>query len=319
MEEITLNAHAKINLSLEITGRRPDGYHEIVSFMQGTGLHDIVGIKNCAENGTKYNLPHCNINDIVVYLCTASETIPTDMSNLAFRGIKALLDAYSDKGLSQRMPALVVSIDKQLPVAAGIAGGSGNAAACMLGLNALLGYPFSLRELMTTGTSVGADVPFSIFMNAYRNRDALSGMEGIEEAGDSAWTSGIGDVVEGADPVPGYVLMANPGVGVSTKAAYEAMDRIGYSGAGGRRLFVNDLEKYTLSEQPAAAELKRIMLELPGADEVLMSGSGPTIVAYYRDKDKAVADRNILAEALRDIEGARLWMTATGDVKEGIL
>jgi hypothetical protein len=115
-----------------------------------------------------------------------------------------------------------------------------------------------------------------------------------------------------------YVLMANPGVGVSTRAAYEAMDRIGYSGAGGRRLFVNDLEKYTLSEQPAAAELKRLMLGLPGADEVLMSGSGPTIVAYYRDEDKAMADREVLAEALRDIPGARLWMTATGDMKEGI-
>lgn len=315
MQEITLNAHAKINLSLEITGRRDDGYHEILSFMQGTGLHDVVGIKKCSQNGTKYNLPHCNISGIVVYLCTTSETIPVDMSNLAFKGIKALLDACPETGvIAESMPALEVSIDKRLPVAAGIAGGSGNAAACMLGLNVLLGNPFSLRELMKTGTSVGADVPFSIFMNAYRNREVLSGLKGIEEARDSAWTSGIGDIVEGADPVGGYALMANPGVGVSTRAAYEAMDRIGYDEGSRRerRLFVNDLEKYTLEERPEAARLKSMMQELPGAEQVLMSGSGPTIVAYYKDKVKAEADREMLAAALQGDERAGLWMTATG-------
>ena len=313
MDEVTLNAHAKINLSLEITGRRPDGYHEIVSFMQGTGLHDAVGIKKCSQNGTKYNLPHCKISGIDVYLCTDSDTIPTDMRNLAFRGISALTDALADREVLRReVPELVVTIDKRLPVAAGIAGGSGNAAACMLGLDALLGWPFSMRELMKIGASVGADVPFSIFMNASRNREALAGLAGIGEAADSAWTSGIGNIVERAEPQTGCVIMANPGVSVSTKAAYEAMDSIGYSGDGSRRLFVNDLERYTLREQPEAAALRDIMRDGLSADAVLMSGSGPTMVAYYREDNKAVSDMEILRRLTRDMSGVRMWLTDTG-------
>jgi 4-diphosphocytidyl-2-C-methyl-D-erythritol kinase len=313
MESIKLNAHAKINLSLRITGKRPDGYHDIVSFMQGTGLYDVVEMTFCLENGTKYNLPHCTINGIVVYLCTDVKTIPTDMSNLAFKGVKALLNAYRDRGLAAAdMPELLIKLDKRLPVAAGIAGGSGNAAACMLGLNALMGNPFSLRELMETGTSVGADVPFSIFMNAYRNRKVLADLKGIEEARDSAWTAGIGDIVEAADPVSRYVILANPGTGVSTKSAYEAMDSIGYSGvdANDRRLFINDFEKYTLTEHPKADRLKRLMQKCAGADEVLMSGSGPTIVAYYKEKKGAETGMKALAASSED--GVKLWQTATG-------
>ena len=143
MESIKLNAHAKMNLSLEVVGKRPDGYHEIVSLMQGIGLCDVVKIKKCPQNGTKYNLPHCTINGHVVYLCTNENTIPTDMSNLAIKGIAAM--ATSSDTLFPGMD-LIVDIEKKLPVAAGIAGGSGNAAVTMLGLNALAGYPMSLRE-----------------------------------------------------------------------------------------------------------------------------------------------------------------------------
>ena len=316
MEEIRLNAHAKVNLSLEITGKRPDGYHEIVSFMQGTGLHDVVKIKKCSQKATKYNLPHCTINGIVVYLCTDTKTIPADMSNLAFKGVRAFADAYEAAGLpADKIPeALLIDIQKKLPVAAGIAGGSGNGAAAMLGLNAILGHPFTLRELMRIGTAIGADVPFSLFMNAYRSRDALAGLRGIEEARDSAWTSGIGDIVEGAEPVHRHVILANPGVAVSTKAAYEAMDSIGYGNAENRehRLFVNDLEKYTLAEQPAAAELKSLMLEELAADEVLMSGSGPTIAAYYKDAGRAAAGMEALSAHIRPESRISAWLTETG-------
>ena len=93
MNEITLNAYAKINLSLVVTGKRPDGYHNIRSLMQGIDLCDVIKITKCPENGTKYNLPHCTIGGIDVYLCTDVETIPMDMSNLALRGIAAVLDA----------------------------------------------------------------------------------------------------------------------------------------------------------------------------------------------------------------------------------
>lgn len=311
MDSITLNAHAKINLSLRVTGRRPDGYHEIVSFMQGTGLHDVVTIKKCSKKATKYKYAHCNLNGLLVYLCTASDTIPLDKTNLAFRGAEAFVKAYEGSALPEE---ITVEIDKRLPVAAGIAGGSGNAAAVILGLNAIAGYPLTLRALMKAGETVGADVPFSIFMNAYRNHDVLSGLEGIEEAGDAAWTGGIGEKVEASEPVSRTVILANPGTGVSTKAAYDAMDSIGYSqiDKDDRRLFINDMESYTLREHPKAAELKLVMEERLSADEVLMSGSGPTIVAYYSDSAAAKEDMELLTELTRSESGSRIWMTDTG-------
>ena len=323
MKEIKLEAHAKLNLSLEVVGKRSDGYHNIVSLMQGIGLSDVLTIKKCAENGTKYNLPHCTICGHVVYLCTDEKTIPTDMSNLALKGIDAVLTAARDMKLSlsefEEDAELLIQIDKRLPVAAGIAGGSGNAAAAMLGLNAITGAPFSLRDLMSIGASVGADVPFSIFMNAFRNKDLLEELSGIEEARDAAWIGGIGDVVEAADPVLRYVIMANPGISVSTPDAYRAIDRIGFAGKeaeGSRRLFVNDLEKYTLANYPEAAALKEKMQHELSADEILMSGSGPTIAAYYKEELQAAEDAETLKKLSASEPNIRIWLTATGTARE---
>ena len=319
MNEIKLNAHAKLNLSLEVVGRREDGYHNIVSLMQGIGLCDIVTIKKCAKNGTKYNLPHCRIYLHDVYLCTDEKTIPTDMNNLALKGIKALL-----KWDDTRFPEaeLFVEIDKRLPVAAGIAGGSGNAAAAMLGLNELMGAPWSLRDLMKIGAEVGADVPFSIFMNAYRNKDVLTGLAGIAEASDAAWITGIGDIVEPAEAVSRYVIMANPGIAVSTADAYKAIDDIGYDDTnpnGTRRLFVNDLERYTLASYRHAAVLKGLMEDMLCADEVLMSGSGPTIAAYYTGRERFAEDAKCMEALASSDPKLRVWRTITGMTQEEAL
>jgi 4-diphosphocytidyl-2-C-methyl-D-erythritol kinase len=330
MEQITLNAYAKINLSLVVTGKRPDGYHDIRSLMQGIGLCDVIKITKCPENGTKYNLPHCTIGGIDVYLCTDVETIPMDMSNLALRGIAAVLDACGSGrdgsgtgtaaegccGVCDSIPALVVDIEKKLPVAAGIAGGSGNAAACMLGMNALLGSPMSLRELMEAGAGVGADVPFSLMMNARRNDGTLAGLRGLEEASTAAWIGGIGDIVEPAEPRLYYAVMANPGISVSTRAAYEAIDAI--VEAQGREtdeypLFVNDLESYTLRDYPEAARLKTVMQEQLDADIVMMSGSGPTMIAYYGDRSSAEKGFARMQELCGSEPRWRTWLTVTGE------
>ena len=316
MDKITLNAHAKTNLSLEIIGKRPDGYHDIVSFMQGLGLHDVLSIEKCTQKATKYNLPHCTVNGIVVYLCTDAKTIPTDMDNLAFRAVKAFTDALGARDSEKLFPedTLLIDIRKDLPVAAGIGGGSANAAVCLLGLNEMTGKPFTLRQLMSIGAEFGADVPFSTFMNAYRNRGVLADLEGIEEASDAAWTAGIGDIVEAAESVPSYVILANPGTAVSTKAAYKAFDEIGYADAGnaGRRLFVNDMEKYTLKADRKAAILKSFMEERLDAKELLMSGSGPTMVAYYEDVNKARRGMTALAELIEEDCSIRAWLTDSG-------
>ena len=315
MERITLTAHAKINLSLEITGVRPDGYHNIISFMQGLGLHDVIGLEKCTQKTTKYKLPHCTVNGIDVYLCTDAKTIPTDMDNLAFRAVKAFTDAIGKKHLEEHelTEALLIDIRKDLPVSAGIGGGSANAAACLLGLNEMTGRPFTLRQLMSIGAEFGADVPFSTFMNAYRNRNVLEGLEGLEEARDSAWVEGIGEIVEAAESIPRYVIMANPGTAVLTKAAYKAMDAIGYTDkdcAG--KLFVNDMEKYTLRADPKAATLKSFMQERLDAEQILMSGSGPTMVAYYQDIDKARRGIAALAELAAADCSIKAWLTDTG-------
>ena len=313
MDKITLNAHAKTNLSLEITGKRPDGYHDIVSFMQGMGLHDVLSIEKCTQKATKYNLPHCTVNGIVVYLCTDAKTIPTDMDNLAFRAVKAFTDAIGVRDLEKYIPTdtMLIDIRKDLPVSAGIGGGSANAAVVLLGLNEMTGRPFTLRQLMNIGASFGADVPFSTFMNAYRNRDVLAGLEGLEEASDAAWTAGIGEIIEPAESVPRYVILANPGTAVSTKAAYKAFDEIGYTEAE-KKLFVNDMEKYTLRADRKAATLKRFMNERLDAKELLMSGSGPTMVAYYEDVNKARRGMTALAELIEEDCSIRAWLTDSG-------
>ena len=314
MKETVLKAYAKINLSLTVTGRREDGYHNIRSLMQGIGLFDVIKITKCPQNGTKYNLPHCLIGGVDVYLCTDADTIPVDMSNLAFKGVAAVLDAYDHPVMDD----IIISIDKRLPVSAGIAGGSGNAAVCMLGLNSLLGSPFSLRELMKIGAEVGADVPFSLMMNARRNASELASLTGLEEASTAAWTGGIGDIVEPAEPMNRYVIMANPGIAVSTKAAYEGIDAImaepGYKGVTDEYpLFVNDLESYTLRDYPQAAQLKAVMQDELDADIVLMSGSGPTMAAYYRDEEKARQDFCRMKDLCSQRPGWRTWFSSTGD------
>ena len=235
--------------------------------------------------------------------------------NLAFRAVKAFTDALgkedpAEYGLTD---TILIDIRKDLPVSAGIGGGSANAAACLLGLNEMTGRPFTLRQLMGIGGEFGADVPFSTFMNAHRNRKVLEGLEGLEEASDAAWTYGIGDIIEKAESIPRYVIMANPGTAVLTKAAYKAFDEIGYTdpdSAG--KIFVNDMEKYTLRADKKAASLKKLMLEELDAEEVLMSGSGPTMVAYYKDIDKAGKGLAILAEMATKDASIRAWLTDTG-------
>ena len=210
-----------------------------------------------------------------------------------------------------------IEIDKNLPVAAGIAGGSGNAAVVMLGVNHLLGSPLSMRELMEAGAKVGADVPFSIMMNAFLNADELKGLPQLEEASCAAIVSGIGEVVEAAMPRPYFVILFNPGIAVSTKEVYEAIDRklegaeLAQREADVNR-FYNELELYTLTNYREVQNLVSRIREHLHADEVLMSGSGPTVAAYYTEETRFEADCEAL-ESARWVEPTwRYWKTKSG-------
>ncbi len=183
----------------------------------------------------------------------------------------------------------------------------------MLALNAMCENPLSLRELMDIGASVGADVPFSIMMNARMNEDVLTGLAGLDEASVSARMQGIGEIVEPMEPIERYIIMANPGIAVSTKEVYEAIDSLPENKRIKLGLWGNMMEAYTLESYDEADKLKAKMESCLNADKVLMSGSGPTMVAYYSDKDKWLAD----CEHEDWIEeGWRVWPSTTGIIRE---
>ena len=343
MQAIEIKAHAKINLSLDIIGRRADGYHDIDSVMQGIGLCDLVRVE---EGRADCDFPHiecsCGSNfsdnngrssgSSLIHLYMNAKGLEPSEDNLAIKGAKAFLSAMSSKGSepfqkSKRAEAVSnpngakieasrefsIIIDKKLPISAGIAGGSGNSAVTMLALNAMYGNPISLRELMDTGASVGADVPFSIMMNAKMNEDVLTGLAGLDEASVSARMQGIGEIVEPIEPIERYIIMANPGIAVSTKEVYEAIDSLPENKRIKLGLWGNMMEAYTLDSYAEADKLKAKMEACLNADKVLMSGSGPTMVAYYSDKDKWLAD----CEHEDWIEeGWRAWPSTTGIIRE---
>ena len=349
MQAIEIKAHAKINLSLDIIGKRADGYHDIDSVMQGIGLCDLVRVE---EGRADCDFPHiecsCGSNfsdnngrssgSSLIHLYMNAKGLEPSEDNLAIKGAKAFLNALNSKGsepfqnsissagskgteaLSNPKGAKIealrefsIIIDKKLPISAGIAGGSGNSAVTMLALNAMCGSPLSLRELMDIGASVGADVPFSIMMNARLNEDVLTGLAGLDEASVSARMQGIGEIVEPIAPIERYIIMANPGIAVSTKEVYEAIDSLPENKRIKLGLWGNMMEAHTLESYDEADKLKAKMEACLNADKVLMSGSGPTMVAYYSDKDKWLAD----CEHEDWIEeGWRAWPSTTGIIRE---
>ena len=313
---ITIKAYAKINLSLEILRKRTDGYHDIYSFMQDLGLYDVITMGTTAdclsEEIQEYPSKDCIVEGLRVKFCMNYSAISLGMDNLALRGAKAVLQALPN---NRKKPERVyLAIDKRLPVAAGIAGGSGNAAGTMLALNVLCGNPFSLWELMKLGAKVGADVPFSLMMNAKKNEHQLSDLAGIKEASVAAEIGGIGELVSPAKPKPYAVLLMNPGIAVSTREAYEAIDSE-HTYSVVEDLFFNRMEEYTLAHCEEAKALKQAMVQHLHADCVLMSGSGPTMVAYYNSPMQAMRDYCDVLQADWMKRKWKVWLTESGEMK----
>lgn len=318
--EIELKAYAKINLSLYVLSRRPDGYHDIKSLMQSINIFDVLKIRTKLINSCDYN---CFFAETNIYLSSTNKNIPLTADNLAIKGAISVIEAISSRyNLMELMEergaeCISIEIDKKLPVAAGIAGGSGNAAVVMLGVNHLLGSPLSMRDLMEVGVKVGADVPFSIMMNACLNADELKGLPQLGEARCAAIVSGIGEVVEATRPRPYFVILFNPGIAVSTKEVYEAIDRELEGAEIAQRevdvnRFYNELELYTLTNYREVRNLVSRIREHLHADEVLMSGSGPTVAAYYTEETRFEADCEAL-ESARWVEPTwRYWKTKSG-------
>jgi 4-diphosphocytidyl-2-C-methyl-D-erythritol kinase len=261
--KVLLQAPAKINLFLHVLDRRPDGYHDLETWMQKIDLFDIIVL----EVGRG-----CSID----FTCSNSE-IPGGEDNLA---VKAAMAFCSSLGLPQ-VPGIRISLEKKIPVAAGLGGGSSDAGAVLRGLNQLFDWPFTDRKLIHIGRSLGADVPF------------------FSVGHDAVIASGIGDRMYPVTPLNDCTfILVNPGFFVSTRWVFEnlSLTRTGkkynlscFRKRQGDSLSLaemhNDLEESTGARYPEIEDMKRLLSEL-GASGVLMSGSGPTVFGVFPDSGK---------------------------------
>lgn len=264
MDELNLKALAKINIGLDVLRRREDGYHEVKMIMQTIHLFDRLHIQKTKEPGIV-------ISSNLYYL-------PVNENNLIYKSAKLLMDEF---GIQE---GVKVNLEKHIPVAAGMAGGSTDAAATLYGLNKMFDLELSMEQLKERGVQIGADVPYCL-------------MRG------TALAEGIGEKLTALPPMPKCpVLVAKPGVSVSTKFVYENLrlnedithpdiDRL-IEDIRSRNLkqtawdMGNILETVTVEHYPEIAKLKRIMVE-SGALNALMSGSGPTVFGLFEDEKTA--------------------------------
>jgi len=260
---------AKINLFLEITGKRPDGYHDLVSLMCCVGLCDTVSL----TFGVKETSVSCSHPDV-----------PEDETNLAFAAASLFFNTLKIN------ESVKISIEKQIPVAAGLGGGSSNAATVFLGLNRYSGYPFSPDKLISMGRSIGADVPFFIFRKP-------------------AIVSGIGDKLKAYQGLESFkILLVFPGFSISTAKVYKNLNLgltkckkklrsflLNKQSFDPRCHLCNDLETTAASMYPGIYTVKEALLR-HGALGALMSGSGSTVFGLFSDSDKALKANNALAE-----------------------
>ncbi len=251
---------AKINLFLQVTGKRPDGNHELFSLMCCVSLFDTIYLH---FGGKKIEIE------------SSHPHIPLDETNLAHQAAALFLKylgVYS---------GVKITIEKSIPVAAGLGGGSSNAASVLTGLNRHYEYPFSRERLMSMGFSLGADVPFLLFQQP-------------------ALVTGIGEKLEAyPDPLPYHVILVYPGFRVSTAEVFQNLNlrltkckkkftkaTLKKTGYNISLHACNDLEAVTAARYPVIRSVKEQLLK-QGASGVLMSGSGPTVFGLFTDQNKA--------------------------------
>lgn len=264
MDKLELKALAKINLGLDVLGRRENGYHDVRMVMQTIYLYDDVILEKTKEPG--------------IHLETNLPYLPVDENNIAYKAARILMDEFDIQ------TGMNIRLRKFIPVSAGMAGGSTNAAAVLFGMNRMFDLQLSEQQLKDRGVKLGADVPYCI-------------MRGTVLA------EGIGEILTPLSPMPKcYVLIAKPGISVSTKTVYEKFDALtevphpdidglirGLDVGDLRRVAAsmgNVLEGVTIGEYPVIEEIKNVMKQ-EGALNAMMSGSGPTVFGIFADRRTA--------------------------------
>lgn len=283
MREIRLRAMAKINLGLDVLGKREDGYHDLRMIMQTVGLFDRITLRKTKANGIRIQ--------------TNLGFLPADAGNLAVRAAQLLFDEFGLEG------GLFIDLEKHIPVAAGLAGGSSDAAAVLYGVNELFDLKLDREQLMERGLKLGADVPFCVLRG-------------------TALAEGVGEILTSTRPMPAcHILLAKPPVHVSTKfvfgnlhadaiAAHPDIDgQLRALEEGDLKALAekmgNVLEAVTVPAYPIIRELKTKMME-GGAIGAMMSGSGPTVFGLFDDERAA---REVYEQIRREGECRQVYLT----------
>jgi 4-diphosphocytidyl-2-C-methyl-D-erythritol kinase len=275
LKKLQLKAPAKVNYRLDVLGKRPDGYHDLRMIMQRVDLCDEVEITLSESAGIR--------------VTCGRQGVPDGPGNIAWRAADALLK------LSGREVGIDISITKNIPVAAGLGGGSSDAATVLMGVNELLELGLSDRRLMEIGVKLGADVPFFIFKK-------------------TAVAEGIGDELTALEQVPKlWVVLVNAGIHCSTAWVYQNLELttrksaailpVSYSNINDVcAVLSNDLEPVTFKRYPLVSELKELLIA-EGAQASLMSGSGSTVFGLFEEESAA-------RKAAAEIAKAHGWFAA---------
>lgn len=277
-----VKAPAKINLTLDVLYKRPDQYHEVEMVMTTVDLADRIGLESRADGEIK--------------IISADHFVPTDQRNFAYQAAQLLKDTY---GISQ---GVSITIEKEIPIAAGLAGGSSDAAATLRGLNELWNLGLTLDELAEHGSKIGSDVSFCVY-------------------GGTALATGRGEKIQELTAPPAcWVVLAKPKIGVSTaeiygnlqldnvthpntKAMIQAIEQQSYEGVC--RELGNVLESVTFKLYPEVVTIKEQMQRF-GSDAVLMSGSGPTVFGLVDSETRATRVYNGLRGFCEEVYVVRL-------------
>ena len=262
--DVTIKARAKINLALDVTGKRDDGYHNLRTIMQTVYLHDQLTLKR--------------VDTYPLKLVCNAPNLPVDERNLVYRAAIYLKNTYKLPG------GLFIDLRKNIPISAGLAGGSADCAAAILGINRLYNLKLTDNELLEIGARFGADVPFCLI-------------------GGTALAEGKGEILTRLYPHPSVsVVIAKPPMSISTAAVFKGFDKNKHT--EGKNIdniilnlnkkdingiacgFYNALEDVSINLCPDIVKIKEAFLKT-GAIGALMSGSGPSVFAYFNDQKQA--------------------------------
>lgn len=275
-------APAKINLSLDVHYKRPDHYHEVEMVMTTIDLADRIEL--------------IGLESDTIHLESENQFVPNDERNLAYRAAKLIKDTYGIK------KGVRIQLEKNIPIAAGLAGGSSDAAAVLRGLNRLWSLGLSIEKLAELGSYIGSDVSFCVYDS-------------------TAVARGRGEVItELPPPPPCWIVLAKPSIGVSTPSIYQNLDLNKVTHPNTEAMIAalerkdffemcnnvgNVLESVTLKLYPEVKRIKRMMQE-SGADAVLMSGSGPTVFSLVQHESKAGRIYNSLRGFCGEVYAVRM-------------